>query len=160
MICDRCGKDFKNLGSHLRFCRNTVGELIEPIIEPKSDKVRFEEIIMTKDKEEETKTVPGNETQRTVMNIVVADISMSIDAAASLQDVGQVVIDVLKNISELRAPYIEEATEHESGAEPEGDPQDLEGDREYMRLMENIKETPAHIPELPKKTIAQRILKK
>lgn len=142
-----------------------------------------EEIIMPK--EEKDKDIGKDEKTEPKVNIietnpgmlsisvVVGDVSIAMNVPNStLLDVAQVTVDILKNIADLRSveEEIGDVPDETEGGEPDTDQRnpselDLEGNREYERLMGTLKEpAPARIqapaPTEPKKSALHRLLKK
>lgn len=107
------------------------------------------------------------------ISVVVGDVSIAMNVPNStLLDVAQVTVDILKNIADLRSveEEIGDVPDETEGGEPDTDQRnpselDLEGNREYERLMGTLKEpAPAQIqspaPTEPKKSALHRLLKK
>ena len=107
------------------------------------------------------------------ISVVVGDVSIAMNVPNStLLDVAQVTVDILKNIADLRSveEEIGDVPDETEGGEPDTDQRnpselDLEGNREYERLMGTLKEpAPARIqapaPTEPKKSALHRLLKK
>jgi hypothetical protein len=94
------------------------------------------------------------------VSVVIGEVSIGISVPdTSLQDIAQIILEMLKNIAEIRSGEIENAYEQDDELTPEkpqqnqDDPRglDLEGNEEYEKLMGKLKEEPRTItpPEEP-----------